>query len=113
MFAHFFKGHHQVAQGPADNLEIGTRLEERTLRHQVQFIDIIFNVLFGENESPVEGVNIKLGLCVFVSENKQIRKVDTLHRQFQFLSNQQVDHTQGNGISFSHLQHYVDHRIAG
>src|SRR6185503_8105875 len=83
------------------------------LRHQVQFIDIIFNVLLGENKSPVEGIDIELGLCAFVSENKQIRKVHTLHRKFQLLSNQQVNHAQGNGVPLAHLQHHVDHRIAG
>ncbi len=79
----------------------------------MQFIDIIFNVLLGENKAAVERVNIKLGLRILIGENKQIRKVYTLHRQFQLLGNQQVDHAQCNGISFAHFQHYVDHRITG
>src|SRR5689334_17559195 len=71
MFAHLIKRHDEIPKYPTNDLQAGTRLEERLLVGQVQLVDVVFDVLLRKNESFVKGVDIKLGvLGIFVGEHK-------------------------------------------
>ena len=45
VFAHLIKLHDEVAQDSAYNVKVGAGLKEGSLRREVQFIDVVFDIL--------------------------------------------------------------------
>ena len=66
MIADFFEGEGQIFQDPSDNVLIGTWFVVRIFLGEVQFGNILIDVVPGKDQTPVKRVNVKLHIFGFV-----------------------------------------------
>src|SRR5688572_22875364 len=113
MLAHLVERHDQVAKNTTDDLQVYARLKERGLRREMKLVNIILDILTGKNQAFVKRVDIELCVrVVLIRENEEVWQIYTINRQFQFLCNEHIQHTERDRVTLSCFQHDVDHGIS-